>query len=129
MDIQKAHRGEGDGETGESAVNKVIKSDWLKDLRTNQYMQGRVYLCRTNGKQVLFSAFGILCDIHAQRYSNFWIKRLFLNRYKYGGEDQFPPNEVLDWAELGKETALALSEMNDAGKSFEDIADYIDREL
>jgi len=110
-------------------MNKVIKSDWLKDLRSKAYLQGRVYLCRTNGDQVLFSALGILCDIHAQRYSNFWIKRLFLNRYKYGGEDQFPQNEVLDWAELGKETALALSEMNDAWKSFEEIAGFIEREL
>jgi hypothetical protein len=53
-------------------------------------------------------------------YYDFW---------RYGGNEDMPPNQVYDWAGVHSEIGGYLASANDQGSSFAEIADWIEKYL
>jgi hypothetical protein len=94
------------------AMNMKLKSRWIKALRSGQYRQTITYLGDTRGGKEYNCCLGVLARV----------ARLKLNRENESGSWPLP-DEILDW-----DTQRMLSRMNDDGKSFEDIATYLEGE-
>ncbi len=108
-------------------MNADIKTEWLKRLRSGDYQQGRSYLRKYDGAAQRFCCLGVLCDIHD---TNAWREPdedsvLF----DYDGDEEFPPEDLLDFVGLSTTDAGTLATMNDGGKTFTEIADYIEATL
>lgn len=99
-------------------MNKAIKEDWLEALRSGEYLQGYEYLDRQGGQCCL----GVLCDI----LDIDWKIEGDGTRYYLGECAQWIPRQVEVKAKLTFKQQLELAELNDAGFTFEEIADYID---
>jgi hypothetical protein len=112
-------------------MNKRIKKLWVRALRSGDYMQvgGRL----RDGDS--FCCLGVLCNLHAMEHPK--IARKQLLTCEYMGEDATPPVAVLKWAGLpldAPDVAICgrhalLTEANDFGLSFHEIANIIEKQL
>lgn len=115
-------------------MRKDIKAKWIKALRSGKYAQGKGQL-HTGDK---FCCLGVLCDLHAKATGQTW------DGARYDGEDLMLPISVANWARLPKkyrgsasdrtdvyfsDEHESLSELNDGGKSFKEIAAVIKEKL
>lgn len=127
-------------------LKKKVKDRWVKALRSGKYTQGQEKL---RDKDDNFCCLGVLCDLHAKAHELPEKKKPIKNwYYSYGGQSEFPPKSVWEWAvkaghpnvnETGELTKNCynvcdtlegkLSKFNDSGKSFNWIASYIERYL
>jgi hypothetical protein len=105
-------------------MNNELKTRWLAALRGDEYKQVDTHLRTENGHCCL----GVLCDISglgewSQQSPGDYI-------WSFTAEDDqrtfLPPTKVLAEAGLTRDVAETLSHMNDEGKSFGVIADYIE---
>jgi hypothetical protein len=99
-----------------------IKQHWLEALRGNQYTQGRRYLRRPDNT---FCCLGVLCDIVDP---NAWVKTGVGGMYSHSADYTalLPPPIALA-AGIGDGVDLDfIMRMNDTGKSFAEIADWIE---
>ena len=94
-------------------MNEFVKDIWLKELRSGSYLQGQNFL-RTNN---MYCCFGVLCDVIDPSK---WNGNIF-SRSHY-----VPPRYIREYAGLTNEQEQTLVRMNDAGKTFKEIADYIE---
>lgn len=114
-------------------MNAEIKALWIADLRSGKHKQTTGLLQSRRG----FCCLGRLCELAVEAGV---IPKPVSNGpwEEYDGEGSVLPNSVMKWAEL--ETATAhygvghpnksrLSEDNDKGKTFAEIADIIEREF
>ena len=107
-------------------MNKSVKKVWLKALRSGKYKQGKSALRVGKDK---FCCLGVLCDIHAKKFNVDWDDKTYLN------EGEFLPEKVMKWAKLKEDDVSietkdkSLSQANDGGKSFKQIANIIEKEL
>ena len=113
-------------------MNKRIKAKWLKALRSGKYKQGKGRLKSTKGKAVRYCCLGVLCDILDQkkwstepgaamidgRFPSFWCK----NEYSL-------PDAVKKRLALSASKQETLIGLNDSGKRFSTIANYIEENL
>ena len=97
-------------------MNKTLKDRWIKALRSGEYKQARKTLRRRNGR---FCCLGVLCDIQGAEWK--WDGTYYITH----GCAAMPPGIY----EAGLNYASKLSEMNDDGKSFATIADFIESDL
>jgi len=112
-------------------MNPQIKQKWLNALRSGDYQQGRNYLRTDNG----FCCLGVLCDLYGKENNVEWN---FVNNghnYEFEEFESYLPSSVRKWAGVegynflvnnGTET---LSELNDRGSTFEQIAYVIEEHL
>ena len=112
-------------------MNPQIKQKWVSALRSGDYQQGRNYLRTDNG----FCCLGVLCDLYGKENNVEWN---FVNNghnYEFEEFESYLPSSVRKWAGVegynflvnnGTET---LSELNDTGSTFEQIADFIEEHL
>ena len=127
-------------------MNSEIKAKWLQALRSGEYKQTRYTLRSCNGG---FCCLGVLSDIYRKEVGGSW-KWDYNNDTAYSivneSEDDFATTElpdcVMEWAgledadpefnspaitgESGEIVLYTLATLNDAGKSFDFIADVID---
>lgn len=101
-------------------MNPELKAKWIAALRSGDYKQGRGVL---RSPDESFCCLGVLCDISGMGQ---WIRR----SYYADGTDGYACLP----AAVSRVAALSISEgrlakMNDHGKSFADIADYIEANL
>jgi len=114
-------------------VNKTIKAKWTKALREGKYKQGQGRLYRVNDQgEQLYCCLGVLCDLYAAETHTPWEKDTS-QTYTMHNHQSFLPNQVIEWAEIkygtiGLPTDL-LIDMNDGGKTFEEIAEVIEKRL
>jgi len=113
-------------------MNPDIKQRWLTALRSGEYKQGQKYL-RRNGE---YCCLGVLSEIIKDevpewRWQAYVDKDMWHWRAAADGSDaaQMIPVSVCDHIDFDREEAVYLSNMNDKGAPFSDIADYIEREL
>ena len=102
-----------------------IKALWLKALRSGDYKQVKRSLRTKEG----FCCLGVLCDISGEGE---WAKHGDLNRYLSKNGNYYktmPPFSVYGWAlnKYSNSVLSTLAEMNDAGASFNTIANYIEK--
>lgn len=114
-------------------MKKNIKAKWLKALRSGEYKQGRKELrtCEVGGDR--FCCLGVLTDLYKKDKEISWEEAT--------GNNPGTLNEsVAEWAgidieKLGNVVNIkrskfsCLSEMNDKGRSFKQIANVIDNNL
>lgn len=124
-------------------MNAEVKKKWVNALRSGDYHQGRGRLRKRRNPEStkdrnldLFCCLGVLCDLYDPEG---WEGDLYL------GASVFPPLEVEKWAGLSVDgsygepnrvnVCVDLVTMNDGENpdeyafDFEEIADYIEREL
>ncbi len=97
------------------------KNELVAALRSGKYQQSRKTLRNSTG----FCCLGVACDISG---ISEWD-----DKYEYDGCESILPKSVMEyygfcssggWLKNGDE--IGLAKMNDAGKSFDEIADFID---
>jgi len=121
-----------------------VKKKWLKALRSGKYKQGRGALCKKTKDNFEFCCFGVLCDVIGVK----WTKSIL------DGELMCPSNSVrsigidnirdVEWVkftsmyittELREKLQIEsinenqLIKMNDKGKKFSEIANWIEKHL
>jgi hypothetical protein len=109
-------------------MNHDIKARWVEALRSGEYEQGVEVLRNRRGQ---YCCLGVLCDISGR---GDWLPR---NPYAYSycGVIGALPDSVMHWAQLKSADPhigkfdRTLSNLNDRGLSFEDIADIIEEHL
>ncbi len=105
-------------------MNQEVKNRWIEALRSGEYKQGMAKLRTIDDR---FCCLGVLCDI-----SNIstWINNGIFHSYAYGGlAFEILPIIVGEWADLDEGSQQILMRLNDSGKSFIEIADYIEKNL
>lgn len=106
-------------------MKKTIKKKWLKALRSGRYKQCRQELCNSKG----YCCLGVLARISGSKkqHLKFDNCKKDYRIHKFGG--LLSPKFL---REVGMKdlTQKRLSDMNDYDrKSFEEIADYIEKKL
>ena len=106
-------------------MNEELKIKWLAALRSEDYTQGKDYLCKNNK----FCCLGVLCDVID---SSKWVKSMFtpgafgyIDPICMGGL----PVHIGEKFNINSVMQFQLSSMNDNGYSFAEIADFIEENL
>jgi hypothetical protein len=102
-------------------MDAALKAKWVEALRDGKYEQGQSYLRR--GTQ--FCCLGVLCDLVSK---NEW-EVTDSNIFRFRGVRGFLPGELRDGAGISVGEENDVANMNDNGKSFAEIADYIEANL
>ena len=114
---------------------KAIAEKWVEALRSGEYQQGRLVLQNSRGA---FCCLGVLCDLHRTDEGGEWVTDHVgrtdggkLYQPLLGGEDYaLLPPAVQRWAGIRSNNPAArgeiLTDLNDDGRSFDDLADLID---
>jgi hypothetical protein len=100
-------------------MNAEVKKAWLEALRSSNYVQGHGAL-RTDNQ---FCCLGVLCDLIDKTK---WELPVTNKARAYSNNLIYPPNDILEKAELIKEECVLLGSYNDEGMSFKQIADRIE---
>jgi hypothetical protein len=110
-------------------MNPEIKAKWIADLRANPDLQGRTYLRRTrDGK---FCCMGRLCEIMGIEFNHDIEGYIFysvIENSPFSRNGQIPIT-VLGRFFLTEKDQDTLIGMNDRGKTFAEIADWIEENL
>lgn len=121
-------------------MNEKVKESWLRALRSGEYQQGTGFLRRDSS----FCCLGVLCDLYAKSTgSGNWAVQGDNEFYtfKSSSDDVITclPESVLKWAQMPlcapdgapelKSSSENLAVLNDAGFSFNQLADYIEENL
>jgi hypothetical protein len=115
-------------------MNKRIKRIWLSQLRSGKIRQVKGALCKyvKLEDEYGFCCLGVLCNIYAHENNVKWDKQsdngidCYCSFRNYAG---VLPKIVSEWSYVSPSQERLLAEMNDRGESFEDIADYIEKNL
>ena len=124
-------------------MNKKIKARWIRALRSGKYVQGKSSLHRI-GNTSRFCCLGVLCEIAVKdgivKFDDDYDDD-YKDMYRYYGtgidrDSTLLPNKVMKWAGLksnngvfGDDANDTLSNENDRGASFSDIANLIQKYL
>lgn len=103
-------------------MDSDLKAKWVTALRSGNYKQCREYL----HKEDSYCCLGVLCEISGE---GFWHTDAESSRYMIDGvglRATLPSGIVQKYEVLG---SGKLIEMNDTGKPFTEIADYIEANL
>lgn len=103
-------------------MNREIGMKWVEALRSGKYKQGRLALYNADS----FCCLGVLCEVMG-------VEQIDIGgpAVAYGHESNvtMPGADVLERAGLSLDQARRLAHFNDnRGRSFPEIADYIERE-
>jgi hypothetical protein len=110
-------------------MNAEWKAKWVSALRSEKYKQAQGELRREDG----YCCLGVACDLADP---NGWVENtnsVGVRRYTYKyGEDKRGcdlPDNLVVMLDLSENTMDTLITMNDNGKSFTEIADFIENHL
>lgn len=112
-------------------MNKKIMQKWVKALRSGTYAQATDTLVTNDDR---FCCLGVLCNLAAEDGQGEWVPRdnTWAFQAKYTSDTSALPDDIKYWADMGsndgtlKDFHKSLAEMNDAGKTFLEIADIIE---
>lgn len=115
-------------------MKKSIAKKWVKELRSGRYEQGAYRLVDNKDN---FCCLGVLCNLAIDEGIGKWVKGssgwAFCTATDI--DDQELPREVRDWAGMDslygriKDGTTSLTDLNDAGKSFKELADIIEKNV
>ena len=128
-------------------MNSKIKEVWINALRSGKYEQGSEKLRSVTG----YCCLGVLCDIYAQEHNTQWefrgdeeINPQSQDYWYFDEHSEFLPETVMNWAELKTHNPTVrvhnddedtfyytdeLSDINDSGYDFSQIANIIEAQL
>lgn len=103
-------------------MDAEIKRKWIEALRSGKYAQGRGSL---RVGENAYCCLGVLCDlVDGSRWA-----RTDRGFFQYGPSTSLAPPTVSVGTGLQAGSQLDLINLNDSGKSFPEIADYIEANL
>lgn len=115
-------------------MNQEVKKLWVEALVSGEYKQAKGLLRRESG----YCCLGVLCDIYEkQTKKKKWVKKRIWG-YHFGPLNTALPKFVVKWAGLsscnpmvkdGRGSHGSLASFNDMGRSFNQIAKYIEKSL
>lgn len=113
-------------------MNPVAKELWLAALRSGKYTQGTGSLLK-DGK---YCCLGVLCEVAIEsgeevKRDTCQVEECYCGSGAFDGYTSFHPVSVGEWADLhpNDSEANTLAGMNDGGKPFTEIADWIEENL
>lgn len=128
-------------------MKETIKQQWVTALRSNEYEQTVHSLHTSEG----FCCLGVLCDLYVKETGDEWFMYLRakgpeegapIEHYSFQGQRSILPEPVKEWSDLSESNPcvyynfpgyepelLPLAKLNDARKTFEEIADLIEAQL
>ena len=111
-------------------MNPQIKQKWVDALRSGEYQQTQRRLHDENG----FCCLGVLCDLYGKENNVEW-QHNEVDDYFYGNHGFILPSSVVEWSGIADSNPLVnggintLSELNDRGFTFNEIAYVIEEQL
>jgi len=118
----------------DAKMKKAVKKRWIAALRSGKYRQGKAYLCKTYKGRSKFCCLGVLAheelDGEWQELGEVGEGNTAWNLY-YKGDEALGllPKEALIEVGLSDIDQDELSGMNERGRSFKEIADWIEENL
>lgn len=108
-------------------MDAQLKTKWIEALRGGGYLQVEGMLRDSKGGEFGYCCLGVLCVVAGAD----WTDGLpFLDGTIWQRDDEeLLSGEALRIAGLRGDTQGTLAEMNDSGKPFTEIADYIEQNL
>lgn len=110
-------------------MKKDIKDKWVAALRSGKYEQGKFALRNHDNK---FCCLGVLCDIiDNNKWKTFEKPNSAKGNYPYtyNGYTGVLNSIIMEEIKMKDEDQEKLAIMNDDGKSFAEIADWIEENL
>lgn len=110
-------------------MKKDIKVKWIDALRSGKYEQGQKNLRSLDNK---FCCLGVLCDIIDNKKWETFEKANSAKQtypYTYNGYTGILNYKMVTELKIKDSEQVFLTNMNDTGKSFAEIADYIEENL
>ncbi len=119
-------------------MDKEIKERWLRDLRSGEFKQGRGRLRKFNGE---YCCLGVLANQGALENVASWTEGNY-GYYVGGGNIAILSAKLVTWSGLsdefgvlpkpvqfGNKLCRSLTDLNDEGMSFKEIADVIEEQF
>lgn len=105
-------------------MDVTVKDKWLKALRSGNYKQAKGTLRKTVG----YCCLGVLCDVVDNTK---WVACSGIEEgyYNWNRSMAYCPFDIQKTLKLSDIDLDILMRMNDEGKTFSEIADYIERQL
>ncbi len=100
------------------------KQQWIDELLSGNYKQAQGILREGN----TFCCLGVLCDLYIKDHpdeSNWKENDSFNSEIDKDSCSYLPTTSVYKWVEITATIANELSDMNDRGKTFEEIAYFL----
>ena len=109
-------------------MNPTFKAKWVAALRSGEYKQGK-YVLRDQENN--FCCLGVLMDIDGCLWNPTELCRVKTNIYSVDGSGETTKLTAITAVkfDLSDEKQVSLISMNDSGKTFAEIADYIEKDL
>lgn len=104
-------------------MDAEFKKKWIEALRSGEYRQGTHCLRSIENK---YCCLGVACDLFYG--TNKWIENKEEYLYEINNQKIFSYN-LNQYIELSDKEMDDLMQLNDGGKTFEEIADYIEKEF
>lgn len=121
-------------------MNKKLKKKWVKALRSGEYDQGRNVLCRVDSEGAKYCCLGVLYEVAGKTF-NGRVESPNGEEVYLGMRTKNDVEECLPTPSFQRECGIAkkyndsytiaekLARMNDSGKSFNQIADWIEENI
>jgi len=112
-------------------MNPQIKQKWVSALRSGEYQQTQRYLRKEDG----FCCLGVLCDLYGKENNVEWNLANNGHNYEFQDKESYLPSSVIEWSGVEEDAPRingeigTLSELNDTGSTFEQIANLIEEHL
>lgn len=118
-------------------MKKSVAKKWVKALRSGEYKQGKGRLVDRNDN---FCCLGVLCNIAPDSLGEWVSNNKYVNWEFKDNEGEtdllLPPSKIIEWAGMNSfdgyvlyPTEISVAEMNDDGASFDEIADFIEKNV
>ena len=109
-------------------MNKILKKQWIKALRSGEYIKGIDKLCQINKKEEeAFCSMGVLADIGLDTY---WISEEPYEDIRIGGSLLMLNHSQLVLLGINDTIQRRITCLNDRYRwSFNRIADWIEKHL
>ena len=112
-----------------------VKAKWLEALRSGEYDQTQSMLLDRTPEGDKFCCLGVLCNLYAQEHPGTGFR--LDGNYKFFETSWNLPKKVAKWAKISlvtkypndQSTETKLIDLNDNGKDFNQIANWIEGNL
>jgi len=113
-------------------MKQEVARKWVDALRSGEYKRSKGSLKTGWG----FCCLGVLCDVHAKEVGGEWSPGFRDATFRYCGDDNYLPSEVVQWSGVNCHTPRVLEgpladfndSMPDNVAGFGTIADAIERD-
>lgn len=106
-------------------MDATLKARWVATLRSGNFKQSKQMLRDDKNR---CCCLGVLCDLVKP---NGWARRdsFGTGTWHHGMGDLYPSWSLMQKIGLDEDTGRRLAGMNDNGQSFDEIADFIERNV